>query len=81
MPLGGIPAIHTRIALGAVGVGFLVLSTAAAAGALAMGGVPVSGVHSPFIAVVCVAIGLKNLVSVYVVKEEIFPRLPYGRDI
>lgn len=58
----GIAATHTRIVLGAVGVGLLVLSSAAAGGALALGGVPVGGINMAFVPVVCALLGLKNIV-------------------
>lgn len=66
-PHARMPSTHTRIALGCIGVAFLVLSTAAAGGALVLCGVPVSGLHSTLIALVCVVVGLKNMVSLHVV--------------
>lgn len=61
-PRAGMPSTHTRIALGFIAVAFLLLSTAAAGGALVLCCVPVCGLHSTLIALVCVAVGLKSMV-------------------
>ena len=61
-PKLGVPMTHTRIALGLVGVGLSLLSTAAAIGALSLGGVPLGGVYLWLLPVVCVSLGLINTV-------------------
>lgn len=71
------PSTHTRIALGSIGVAFLVLSTAAAGGALVLCGVPVSGLQSTLIALVCVVVGLKNMVSFVFSEVLTFVLLEY----
>lgn len=53
--------------MGIVGVGFLVLSATAAGGTLTMSGVALSGVHATLVALVCVVVGLKNMVRMYLV--------------
>lgn len=53
----------SRSAIGITGAMSLVVSAASAAGALGMAGVPIAGVHSALVPLVCLALGLQPMVS------------------